>query len=119
MNVVRAFFFLFATILAIACAKSPDPKSPSKKGELCGLGEAARVCSPDEYCSRLVPAPSYDDAPPPNGPSYFKGPCGGVAGYHCAEGLFCQMSDEQKYVADGMGTCEANAGCAPRRQPGI
>jgi hypothetical protein len=118
MRVVRAFFFLFAAIFAIACAKSPDPKSPAKQAKLCGLGETAHACALGYYCQTLIPAPSYNDPPPPNGPSYVGGGCGGVAGFHCADGLFCQMPDDQQYVADGMGTCVANSQCVLPR-PGI
>ena len=31
--------------------------------------------------------------------------CGGIAGFQCQEGLYCQMTPEMQKVADGAGTC--------------
>jgi len=49
-----------------------------------------------------VPAP----APPPGRtPVAEGGMCGGIAGFHCAAGLYCSMTPEMQNVADGSGTC--------------
>jgi hypothetical protein len=31
--------------------------------------------------------------------------CGGIAGFQCQQGLYCQMSPEMLKIADGSGTC--------------
>lgn len=128
MNVVRAFLLLSLTIFATACAKSSapaapdskspeptsvDPKSPVKQANLCGIGSSARACSAGEVCQKLTVAKLADAEAPPRGPSFENGSCGGVAGFHCADGLECQMPQDQQYVADGMGTCVIDSKCLP------
>ncbi|MBP7704811.1 MAG: Kazal domain-containing protein [Caulobacter sp.] len=46
-------------------------------------------------------------APPPSsrGPVAEGGMCGGIAGFQCADGLYCRMTPEMVGVADGAGTC--------------
>jgi hypothetical protein len=39
------------------------------------------------------------------------GVCGGVAGFHCAEGLECQLPPDQTTAADGMGSCVRVSQC--------
>lgn len=46
--------------------------------------------------------------PPPTGvrtPVAEGGMCGGIAGFQCQEGLYCQMTPAMLKVADGAGTC--------------
>jgi len=31
--------------------------------------------------------------------------CGGIAGFQCQAGLYCQMTPEMQKIADGSGTC--------------
>ena len=42
------------------------------------------------------------------------GACGGVAGYHCLDGLDCDMTPDQSAAADGMGQCARASVCARR-----
>lgn len=34
------------------------------------------------------------------------GMCGGIAGFQCGEGLYCNMPPEMQHVADASGTCK-------------
>src|SRR5450432_2453620 len=109
MNVVRAFFTLLVAISALACANSSDPKSPTEQGKTCGSGTNAIVCAPNQLCGHGPAPPSLNRTEPvrPEDPigSDVGGSCGGIAGYHCRDGLVCAMDADQQYVADGMGTC--------------
>jgi hypothetical protein len=63
------------------------------------------VCKEDE-----TPLPPVSDA----GSQYESGvggPCGGVVGYRCQEGLVCNMTAEQESISDGMGQCGRKATC--------
>jgi hypothetical protein len=56
-------------------------------------------------CSSPGPA---QPAPGPGGgrvPVAEGGMCGGIAGFPCAQGLYCQMSPQMQQVADGSGIC--------------
>jgi len=56
-------------------------------------------------CSSPGPA---QPAPGPGGgrsPVAEGGLCGGIAGFQCGAGLYCQMSPEMQRVADGSGIC--------------
>jgi hypothetical protein len=41
----------------------------------------------------------------PRAPRSEGGLCGGIAGFQCQTGLYCQMTPEMQHVADGAGTC--------------
>lgn len=47
-----------------------------------------------------------DGAPAPGrSPVAEGGMCGGIAGFQCQAGLYCQMTPEMQRAADGSGTC--------------
>ena len=56
---------------------------------------------------------STSGAPPPDprAPRSEGGMCGGIAGFQCQAGLYCQMTPEMQHIADGSGIC--------RKQPQI
>lgn len=35
--------------------------------------------------------------------------CGGIAGFACGEGQYCQMAEGECHIADGMGICKLRA----------
>ena len=44
-------------------------------------------------------------APDPRAPRAEGQMCGGIAGFQCQTGLYCQMTPEMQKIADGSGTC--------------
>ena len=48
---------------------------------------------------------STSGAPAGRPPSTEGGMCGGIAGFQCTEGLYCDMSPEMQHIADGSGIC--------------
>lgn len=48
---------------------------------------------------------STSGAPGGRPPAGEGGMCGGIAGFQCADGLYCNMSVEMQHVADGTGVC--------------
>ena len=40
--------------------------------------------------------------------------CGGVAGFGCGKGQYCQMTPRQCRISDGMGVCVARPRICPR-----
>jgi hypothetical protein len=92
----------------------PEPKMISSEGEACTPGGTPRCatglrCNEQPY-TRPVRAPGASHGP--SEPSDVGGSCGGVAGFHCAEGLACVMPPDQVMVADGMGSCALRGVCA-------
>ncbi|MFZ5669717.1 MAG: Kazal-type serine protease inhibitor domain-containing protein [Pseudomonadota bacterium] len=49
--------------------------------------------------------PRADGPADPRAPRAEGEMCGGVAGFVCAEGLYCRMSPEMQQAADGSGIC--------------
>ena len=43
--------------------------------------------------------------PPGRAPVAEGGMCGGIVGFQCQTGLYCQMTPQMQGVADGSGTC--------------
>lgn len=52
-------------------------------------------------CQTTAPA----QEPTPRAPRAEGQMCGGIAGFQCQDGLYCQMSPEMLKIADGSGTC--------------
>jgi len=53
-----------------------------------------------------TPEPGPAPMPPPGRtPVAEGGMCGGIAGFACADGLYCQMSPRMQQIADGAGKC--------------
>jgi hypothetical protein len=106
---MKIFFAITCGLFALACAKSPDPKSPSNQGKTCGSGSNAIVCAANQFCGHGPAPPPLNRTAPvrPEDPvgSDVGGSCGGIAGFHCRAGTICQMSPDQDMAADGMGTC--------------
>lgn len=48
---------------------------------------------------------STSAAPGGRPPASEGGMCAGIAGFQCADGLYCNMSPEMQHVADGSGVC--------------
>lgn len=111
---MKPFTFLVAFVL-VACGKTNPPKAPSES-IVCGTGPHAITCGPGFFCGHEQKSgiPEMTD-PPPRGPSSEGEPCGGFAGYHCGDGLDCEMAPAQAMAADGMGTCVSAWKCIPRR----
>lgn len=60
-------------------------------------------------CLLLSTACQSDGAPTPQpdprAPRGEGAMCGGIAGFQCQAGLYCQMTPEMQHIADGSGTC--------------
>ncbi len=109
---------LAAVVLVVlpCCQKKTDtPATPlGSEGDVCKVGDrVTRQCRSPLTCTLQPYAPPNN--PPgvhgPEAPSDVGGACGGVAGFHCADGLECAMSAEQERVADGMGACARASKC--------
>jgi hypothetical protein len=107
----------FVLVLALssgACRGAESPPPLGGAGETCKMGEhVVREC---EGALRCVPR-TYSVSQAPSGvhgpqvASDIGGVCGGVAGFHCAEGLECQLPPDQTTAADGMGSCVRVSQC--------
>ena len=54
-------------------------------------------------CESLAPAASNADHPTNASGERL---CGGIAGFACGEGEYCQMAEGECHIADGMGVCK-------------
>jgi hypothetical protein len=106
--------------LAMAACEGEPPKAPGEEpadaGEVCAMGgRATRTCRPGLRCKSKI-ASSAPMTLKERGEDAFSsvagGPCGGIAGYHCVEGLACDIGSEPAR-ADGMGTCVSTNVCMP------
>src|SRR5262245_8060292 len=103
---------LFASVAVIAsCAgQTNDSQAPgrggAREGDACG-GKRQIACDHDLECREQ--RGGVASRPPESKNDQFLsdvgGPCGGIAGYHCLEGLACDMTAEQDATEDGMGAC--------------
>jgi hypothetical protein len=132
MTIQRALFVLpvLASVLSLgslgmACTPGSDQSTPSAplplpqrktiafEGEACTPGSTPRCadglrCKEQPYTRPLLEGGTLHS---PSDPSDVGGSCGGVAGFHCADGLDCTMAPDQEMVADGMGTCALHGLC--------
>ncbi|MBI1408173.1 MAG: Kazal domain-containing protein [Caulobacter sp.] len=68
---------------------------------LCGVGLTALAIAGCQSDGSAQPSPTPDPrAGRPEGAM-----CGGIAGFSCQDGLYCQMSPRMLKIADGAGKC--------------
>jgi hypothetical protein len=102
-----------ALLFLCGCTPAESPGRPAaQEGDRCAIGaDTLATCAPMLTC-KIQPHASVPLGPHgPETASGEGGSCGGVAGFHCAEGLDCKMSDEQSRAADGMGSCATVSKC--------
>jgi hypothetical protein len=110
----RGLLILLLTIGLLGCPPAAAPPPLGGEGETCQLG--AKIVRECEGLLRCVPR-TYAVSQAPSGvhgpemPSDIGGACGGIAGFHCAEGLQCEMSPEQAGTADALGVCVRVSRC--------
>jgi hypothetical protein len=110
------------TVSAVACAHQPEAVAPAGPPEPSGAVEAPSSTPPDGSGSpteATAPAGTVPagDAPPGAGtpPGKPGAICGGIAGFRCAEGLFCDFPPEAHCgAADQSGTCQPKPGACTR-----
>jgi len=107
--------FVFACALVLSC-KGADTPQPAAAGEECAIaGRQTHPCAHGASCVEApftpVPALSAGEVRGPEQASGVGGACGGVAGFHCTDGLACDMPPDQANAADGMGTCARKSVC--------
>ncbi len=102
----RTAAILFTVAFFAACKGADSPSAdPAKEGEACAEGSrTTRSCAEGLHCAPKPYTP-VPEGKGPESPSPEGGSCGGVAGFHCAEGLACHVDDDKRLVADAMGTC--------------
>lgn len=106
-------------LLALAGCPEPPvapaataPVAQGLEGEPCAIGDrVVRQCGPRLTCVAKPHAPFDPQAKQIL--SADGSPCGGVAGIQCAEGLGCQLKDDDVMAADAMGTCRQESVCEP------
>lgn len=111
-RLVIAASFAASAVFALACKGAGSPSMDTAgEGEQCAVGsrttktcEGALHCAPKPY----TPVPSGKG---PSEPSPESGACGGVAGFHCADGLTCRVEEKDQLTADAMGTCMRESVC--------
>jgi len=92
---------------------TPQQRTTAFEGESCTPGGTLKCanalqCKPQPYTKPVLEAGATRS---PSDPNDVGGACGGVVGFHCAEGLDCVMPPDQVMVADGMGTCAVKGIC--------
>jgi len=114
----RALVALAAS--SLACAHPPDaaaPDSPSAPGPAASApsNAPAPAASSDADAPAAGTLPA-SDAPPGGGTPGAPGAmCGGIAGFRCAEALFCDFPAEAHCgAADQTGTCQPKPGACTR-----
>lgn len=99
-------------LVLFACKGADSPAVDfGKEGDECAVGSrTTRSCGDGLHCAPkpYAPVPSGKG---PSEPSPEGGSCGGVAGFHCADGLACHVDDDKLMVADAMGTCVRAYAC--------
>lgn len=113
MSVRAALFLILASALfAVGCKGAGSPSmDTADEGDECAVGSRiTKTCSGTLHCAPKpyspVPGGQGPSAPSPEG-----GACGGVAGFHCAEGLACHLAEKDLLTADAMGTCMRASAC--------
>lgn|SRR6185312_10928929 len=107
---------LAALFFIVACKSISAPAGPpAGAGEECAIaGRATHPCRSGLTCKEAAYTPPPvvpGETRGPDKPSALGGACGGVAGFHCADGLACDMPPEQANAADGMGSCARMSTC--------
>ncbi len=106
---------LVLLLITIAACKDVDSPKTSAGGEECAIGaRTTHPCATGLTCkesSYTPPTFAPGEVHTPDKPSGVGGNCGGVAGFHCADGLACDMTPEQASASDGMGSCARMSTC--------
>lgn len=104
---------LLALLVAVACHGGESARSPGAEHDACAIGtRATRPCAPPFTCKLLQVPRRAAGAGDDSFLSDDGGPCGGVAGFHCADGLVCDLPEDQSMMSDGMGQCARSSVCA-------
>ncbi|CAN5568284.1 hypothetical protein BH09MYX1_BH09MYX1_24430 [soil metagenome] len=100
-----------ALALVFSCKGANSTMDTASEGEACALGSrTTKTCSGTLHCAPKPYAP-VASGKGPSEPSPEGGSCGGVAGFHCADGLACHLEEKDQVVADAMGTCMRESVC--------
>jgi hypothetical protein len=109
-GLIRSFVLGLFVVGGCAGAAAIGPGT-AREGDRCGrgpdLGPAAR-CAEGLHCQPKEPPTQAKSAD--RFLSNAGGPCGGVAGFHCVDGLECDLPATAP--ADGMGVCIPASVCA-------
>lgn len=104
---------LFVLLALAACHGTPSATSPGTEKDVCAIGpRTTRPCANPFKCKPVQVAPRTAVAGDDSFLSDEGGPCGGVAGFHCADGLVCDMPPDQEMASDGMGNCARTSACS-------
>ena len=111
---MRTAPLLLALVAVVACRGAESATtSPGTEKDVCAIGSrTTRPCAKPFTCKPAPLAPRAAVAGDDSFLSDESGPCGGVAGFHCAEGLVCDMPQDQETMSDGMGTCARSSVCS-------
>jgi hypothetical protein len=111
---VRTAALLLGVFVVVGCHGAESPStSPGTEKDVCAIGSrTTRPCAKPFTCKPVPLAPRAAVAGDDSFVSDETGPCGGVAGFHCAEGLVCDMPVDQEMTSDGMGTCARSSVCS-------
>ena len=114
MRAVRIAALLSGLVVLVACHGAESPStSPGTEKDVCAIGtRATRPCAKPFTCKPQPPAVHAAVAGDESFVSDEGGPCGGVAGFRCADGLACDMTEEQAAAGDGMGSCARTSVCS-------
>jgi hypothetical protein len=115
---IGALVALAASI--VACAHPPDAAAPESSPPQASAAPApSGAPAPAPSSEAAAPAAGTlpaSDAPPGAGtPGVPGATCGGIAGFRCADGLFCDFPAEAHCgAADQTGTCQPRPGACTR-----
>ena len=111
---MRFAALLSGLLVVVACHGADSPKtSPGSEKDVCAVGtRTTRPCAKPFTCKPVPVPPRTAVVGDDSFVSDESGPCGGVAGFHCADGLVCDMPEDQGTMSDGMGTCARSSACS-------
>jgi hypothetical protein len=95
-----------SSLVGLGCRGADSPSmDTASEGEECAVGSrTTKTCGGTLHCAPKPYTP-VAGGQGPSAPSPEGGNCGGVAGFHCADGLACKIDDKDQLTADAMGTC--------------
>jgi hypothetical protein len=109
---------LALALVLCACKGAESPNvPPGTAGEQCAIGNrVVRTCAAPLRCETepfgLPPEMHVGETMrTPDLPNGEGGTCGGIAGFHCVEGLVCDVPENQRMAADAVGTCTRVSTC--------
>lgn len=111
---MRIAALLSGLVVVAACHGADAPStSPGTEKDVCAIGmRSTRPCAKPFTCKPVALAARAVVAGDDSFVSDEGGPCGGVAGFRCGDGLGCDMTDEQAAAGDGMGNCVRTSVCS-------